>query len=207
MHYCQSWEQSLWFWALLIKEHLFLPYFLFSSHIPLIWSCTQTHLATSNLSTCLSGFVLFHLFLFTSSCSCCFTSSAHMTLPPPSLSSNFSPILNIQTYKTPFSYICLSNYSHHVSIMKAQMRLLCGVSLSTVDLLNLLPRFLVFTTCRSERTSSSQSVVVQHSYISLSKSCSLGLCYSVLSGSPSNFLSDSSLFPSKDLLHFSLRLV
>lgn len=159
MHYCQSWKQSLWFWMLLIKEYLFLPHFLFSSHIPLTWS--YKHIWSHQIS--LLALVVLSCFISSFSPLCALAVSPLLLMwlfLLPAWAHIFSPILNVQTYKTPFSHICLSNYSHHVSIMKAQMHLLCGVSLSTVDLLNPLPRFLVFTTCRNERTSSSQSVVL-----------------------------------------------
>lgn len=87
-----------------------------------------------------------------------------------------SPILNIQTHKTPFSHSCLSSYSHFpfkCEHIKAQMHLLCGVSLPIVDVINSLPRSLVSSSLPSigMRTSSLQSVILQHNYISLSKSC------------------------------------
>lgn len=148
MQYWQKLEQRMWFWVLLIQEHLFLPHFLFSSYIPLIWLYAHTsHHITSNLSTCCGGFVMFRLFtpfmllLFHLFCSHD-SSSSQLELI------FVSPILNTQTYKTPSvthvsptTVICLST----VSIMKAQMALLHGVSLSVVDLLNTLPRLLVLS--------------------------------------------------------------
>lgn len=125
-----------------------------------------------------------------------------------------SPILNTHTYKTPFSHSCLSSYSHlHFNcehhegsdgLVTWSFSLHCGPFKPSSKVFSLV----FFARCRNERKSSSQSIIPQHSYISLSKSCpSFGLCYSVLNGSPPYFLSDSLLSPSKDLLHFSPRLV
>lgn len=143
MHYCQSWEQRLWLWVLLIQEHLFLTHFLASSYIPLIWS--YTHIWSHQISllalVALPCFIfsplhafavlpllLTWLFLLPAWAHTCFSYFKHTKLP-------------LVTHVSPSRAVCLSP----VSIMKAQMDLLHGVSLFTVDLLNTLTRFLVLS--------------------------------------------------------------
>lgn len=132
-----SWEQRLQVLVLVIQEHLFLHSFLFSSYIPLIWSYAHTsdHIKSLYLPWWHCNVLSFHLF-------CSHDSSLSQ------LELIFvSPILNtwtklpLVTYISPTEAICIST----VSVMKAQMDLLPGVSFSAVDLLNPLPRFLVLS--------------------------------------------------------------
>lgn len=170
MQYCQSWEQRLQFWVLLIQEHLFLPHFLFSSYIPLLWSYAHTRAITSNLSTwwlChVSSFHLFMLLLFHLFCSHDSSSSQLEVI-------FVSPILNTQTYKTSFSHSCLSIYSHlpfncehhegSDGLVTWSFSLHCGPFKPSSKVFSLV----FFARCRNERISSSQSVILQQNYILL----------------------------------------
>lgn len=105
-----------------------------------------------------------------------------------------SPILNIQTHKTPFSHSCLSSYSHfpfkceHIEGSDAfAMRSFsphCGLFKLSSKVFSLLffARYrkenIIFTICNT-------TTQLHFSFEILSF---FGLCYSVLSGSPPNFL-------------------
>lgn len=122
---------------------VFLPHFLFSSYIPLIWSYAypSDHIKSLYLPWQLCHVSSFHLFMLLMFHLLCSHDSSSSQLELIFVSS----ILNTQTYKTPFSHTCLSSYSylpfnceHHEGSDK-----LVKWSFSTIDLLSPLPRFLV----------------------------------------------------------------
>ena len=110
-----------------------------------------------------------------------------------------SPILNIQTHKTPFSHSCLSSYSHfpfsceHIegsdTLATWSFSPHCGLFKPFSKVFSLL----FFARCRNENIIFTICNTTTQLHFSFEILSSFGLCYSVLSDSPPNFLSDSSV--------------